>query len=556
MPAAPAAETIITNARVLTMDPDRPRAEAVALAGGRILAVGDRAEVAALAGPGCEEIDAGGATVMPGFVESHMHLFPGGAELDHLQLLGVTGAGPLAEAVRGFAAGRPDQPLIAAQGADYVIMGDRAATRADLDAILPDRPLVLVAADHHTAWANTAALEAAGLLGGRALDPGNEIVMGPDGLAAGELREFQAFGPVLALGGEERVHLGLVDGSEPDPAPDAAARAGDRAKLARGLAHCARHGITSIVNMDGNRYQLDLLAELRAEGGLTARVRVPFHLRGERPLEVLEEASRMAEVFADEWLASGFVKMFMDGVIDSGTAVRTDDYPGRPGWRGDALFSAGYFAAVCTEIDRRGLQIAVHAIGDGAVRRTLDGYAAARAANGPRDARHRIEHIEVMHRDDIPRMAGLGAVASLQPCHVPGALDFPAFPTLDMVGRERWRDAYPTATLARAGIPIAFATDWPVADVNPLRCLKAALTRQPFAGDCPDERVGLMAALAAYTAGGAYAEHTESWKGRLRPGFAADIAILSGDIEAVAPEALDTLSVACTIVGGRTVWRA
>ncbi len=555
MPASPPAETIITNARVLTMDPDQPRAEAVALAGGRILAVGDRADIAALAGPGCEEIDARGATVMPGFVESHMHLFPGGAELDHLQLLGVMGTGPLKDAVRAYAAARPDQPLIAAQGADYAILGDRAVTRADLDAILPDRPLVLVAADHHTAWANTAALRAAGILQGRPLDPGNEIVMGADGLAEGELREFQAFGPVLTLAGEERVHLGLVDGSEPGTPPSPEGRAHDRAHLARGLAHCARHGITSIVNMDGNRYQLDLLAELRAEGALTARVRIPFHLRGERPLAVLEDASRMAADFDDDWLASGFVKMFMDGVIDSGTAVRTDDYPGRPGWRGDALFSAEYFAAACTEIDRRGLQIAVHAIGDGAVRRTLDGYAAARAANGARDARHRIEHIELIHRDDIARMADLGVTASVQPCHVPGALDFPAQPTLDMVGRDRWRDAFLTATLARAGVPLAFASDWPVADVNPLRCLKAALTRRPFAAECADERVGLLAALAAYTTGGARAEHTDAWKGRLAPGFVADIAILSHDIEALPPDALDTVHVTRTLAGGRTVWQ-
>ncbi|MBK5925973.1 hydrolase [Rhodobaculum claviforme] len=536
------------------MDPAHPRAEAVAIADGRILALGSGAGMAALGGPRTEVIDAGGATVLPGFVESHMHLLPGGAELDHLNLLGVSGAQALGAALGAFAAARPDQPLICAQQADYAIMGDRAATRGDLDAILPDRPLLLVAADHHTAWANTAALRAAGILGGRALDPGNDIVMAPDGQAAGELREFQAFGPVLALAGEERVHLGLVDGSEPDPAPGPSGRAHDRRHLARGLAHCARHGITSIVNMDGNRYQLELLAELRAEGALTARVRVPFHLRGERPLAVLEQASAMARDFDDDWLASGFVKMFMDGVIDSGTAVRSDDYPDQPGWRGDALFSAEYFAAACAEADRRGLQIAVHAIGCGAVARTLDGYAAARAANGPRDARHRVEHIELMRRDDIARMVDLGVVASVQPCHVPGALDFPAFPTLDMLGRDRWRDGFLTGTLARAGVPVAFASDWPVADVCPLRCLKAALTRRPFAKDCADERLDLMAALAAYTTGGAYAEHTEGWKGRLAPGFAADIVVLSRDIEATAPEAIDTLSVVRTIAGGRTVW--
>ena len=550
------AETVVTNARVLTMDPTRPRAAAVAIAEGRILAVGAGSEIDALIGPETEVIDAAGATVLPGFVESHMHLFPGGAELEHLQLLGVKGAAGLGAALRSYLAERPGDGPVIAQGADYAMFGDRATTRADLDALMPDRPFAMMAADHHTLWANTAALKAAGLLQGATLPPGNEVVMGPDGLAAGELREFRAFAAVLALAGEERVSLGLVDGSEPAPAPDGAARAHDRAAMSRGLAHCARHGITSIVNMDGNRYQLELLSEIRAAGGLTARVRIPFHLRGERPLEVLEQASAMTRDFADDWLASGFVKMFMDGVLDSGTAVMKADYPDRPGWRGEPLFSAAYFAAACTEIDRRGLQIAVHAIGDGAVARVLDGYAAARAANGTRDARHRIEHIELIERADIARMADLGVTASVQPCHVPGALDFPLMPTMGMVARDRWRDANPTGTLASVGIPLAFATDWPVADVNPLRCIKAAMIRQPFGPDCPDERIGLMATLAAYTVGGARAEFTEGWKGRLAPGCAADLVLLTGDIEAVPAEAIDRLAVARTICGGRTVWAA
>ena len=548
------AELIVQNARVLTMDPRMPRAEAVALAHGRVLAVGSRDQIAALATPGAEEIDAGGATVLPGFVESHMHLFPGGAELDHLQLTRVSGAEALASALADHAAARPGEGLIMAQGAGYEVFGPRPTTRADLDALMPDRPFAMMAADHHTLWANTAALRAAGLLEGAALPPGNEVVMGPDGLAAGELREFRAFAPVLALAGEERVSLGLVDGTEPGEVSDAE-RARDRAMLARGLAHCARHGITSIVNMDGNRYQLELLRELRAEGGLTARVRVPFHLRGERDLAVLAQASEMAAEFADEWLASGFVKMFMDGVIDSGTAVMKADYPGRPGWRGEPLFSRSYFARACTEIDRRGLQIAVHAIGDGAVGRVLDGYAAARAANGARDARHRVEHVGLIDRADVARMAAMGVVGSVQPCHVPGALDFPLQPTMEVIGRARWGDAYPAASLAAAGVQLAFASDWPVADVNPLRCLQAAVTRAPFAEGLPDERLGLMAALAAYTVGGAWAEHCEGWKGRLAPGFAGDLVVLSGDIEAQAPEALGEMRVVRTICGGRTVWQ-
>ncbi|MCC5988185.1 MAG: amidohydrolase [Pararhodobacter sp.] len=546
------ATLIVTNARVLTMDRAAPRAQAVALAGERVLAVGGNDEIAALAGPGCGVVDAGGRSVLPGFVESHLHLFMGGAELAHLQLLGVEGPQALGRAIGEYATAHPDLALIIGQGCDYAIYG-RALTRHDLDAIMPDRPVVLIAADHHTGWANTAALKAAGILEGRALGPGNEIVMGDDGLATGELREFEAKAPVLALSGAQRITAGIATGEEPVPAPTRDDLLADAEEMARGLAHCARHGLTSLVNMDGNRYTLDVLAELRAQGRLTARVRVPFHFRNHRRPEDLGIASAMSHEFNDDWLASGFVKLFMDGVVDSGTAVRLDDYPGQPGWRGEPLFTEDAFAAACIEADRRGLQIAVHAIGDGAVRRVLDGYAAARVANGARDARHRIEHIEMIDRADIPRMAKMGVIASVQPCHAPGAQDFPLQPTMDMVGRHRWKDAYLCRSLAEAGVKLAFATDWPVADVNPLRCIQAALTRPAYEG-AQDERLGLMDALAAYTTGGAHAEHTDERKGMLRAGMLGDLVMLDGDIEATAPTEIGAMTVAMTVCGGQVVW--
>lgn len=549
---AEAADLIIANARVLTMDPDHPRAGAVAVSGGRIRAVGTGEALAALAGPGTRWLDAGGASVLPGFIESHLHLFMGGAELAHLQLLGVQGATALGRALRVYAAEHPHLPLIIGQGCDYAILG-RPLTRHDLDAILPDRPVLLIAADHHTGWANTAALKAAGILEGRRLGPGNEIVIGPDGYASGELREFEAKAPVMALSGAQRATAGIATGDEPVPPPTEADLVADTREMARGLRHCARHGLTSLVNMDGNRYTLRVLAALRGQGRLTARVRVPFHFRNHRKAEDLRIASEMYEEFDDDWLASGFVKMFMDGVIDSGTALRLDDYPDTPGWRGEPLFEAGQFAEVVTEADRRGLQVAVHAIGDGAVRRVIDGYAAARRANGPRDARHRIEHIELIDRADIPRMAGLGIVGSIQPCHVPGAMDFPLQPTLDKIGRHRWNDAYLCRSLAEAGVRLAFASDWPVADVNPLRGIQAALERPVFDG-AGDERLDLHAVLAAYTTGGAWAEHTERRKGMLRPGYLADIVVLDGDIEATPVAGIGAMRVRQTVCGGRVVW--
>ena len=538
----PLAEMIITNAKVLTMDEGRPRAEAVALAGGRILAVGARAEMEALAGPGCRVVDAGGRTLLPGFVESHLHLVLGGNELSQLQLGGVEGFDDLARAFRAYAEENPDLPLLMAQGAAYEIL-DHPVTRHDLDLILDDRPIAMMSPDHHTVWANTAALEAAGILDGAPMPPGHVVVMAADGTATGELLEFEAFSPVLALTGDMHLQLGIATGGEPDPWPDVARRAKDKEKVAAGLAHCAAHGITSMVNMDGNRYTCVLLQEMEAEGRLTARVKVPFHFKPHMELAELERASAMAAEFAGDWVTSGFVKMFMDGVVDSRTAYMLHDYPGTTE-RGEPLFEAERFKAICSEISRRDLQIAVHAIGDGAVRQTIDGYEAA----GRPDLRHRIEHIELIDRADVPRLGALGITASVQPPHPPGAMDFPMSTMEHVFHRERWRDAYLTRTLAEHGAPLAFASDWPVTDVSVMRGIQAALTRLPYEG-CQDERVGLMQVLRAYTAGGAWAAHMEGLTGMLREGMAADLVLIDGDIEAIPAESIGATGIALTIAG-------
>ena len=539
-----AAEMIITNANVLTMDEARPRAEAVALGAGRIVAVGSRAEVEALAGPGTRVVDAGGRTLLPGFVESHLHLVLGGNELSQLQLGAVQGFEALAAAFRAYAALNPDLPLVMAQGAAYEIL-EHPVTRADLDRVIADRPIAMMAPDHHTVWANTAALQAAGLLHGAAMPAGHVVVMGADGTATGELLEFEAFSPVLALTGDLHLQLGIATGGEPEPWPDAAQRAKDKEKAAAGLAHCAAHGITSMVNMDGNRYTCVLLAEMAAEGRLTARVKVPFHFKPHMELSELERASAMAAEFKDDWVTSGFVKMFMDGVVDSRTAYMLHDYPGTTE-RGAPLFEPARFKEICREASRRDLQIAVHAIGDGAVRQTIDGYEAA----GRPDLRHRIEHIELIDRADVPRLGALGITASVQPPHPPGAMDFP-MSTMDHVfHRDRWKDAYLTKTLADHGAPLAFASDWPVTDVSVMRGIQSALTRVPYEG-CPDERVGLMEVLRAYTAGGAWAAHWEGLTGTLRAGMAADLVLIDGDVETIPADQLGRTGIALTIAGGR-----
>ena len=552
------ATLIIVNGQVLTMDESRPRAEAVAMAGNRILAVGNNRDLRALAGAGCKEIDAAGGTVMPGFIESHMHIFAGAAEFGHLQLFGVRGAEALAAKVKDFVAAHPGNDLVIGNQADYVMLSETASvTRHDLDRILPDRPMLLISPDHHTAWANTIALQRAGILKGRALGPGNEIVMGADGLAAGELREGQAMDPVRVLSSEsERPGLGLTTGGEPDMPPSPAEFESDLALMQRGLLHCARHGITSFHNMDGNYYQLELLAELERRGQLTARARIPFHFKNFMDIAMLEKASAMAAKYRGEMLCSGFVKLFMDGVIDSGTGYMAADYSDRPGWRSEPLFSAEFFNRIAIEADRRGLQIAVHAIGDGAVNQVLNGYEAARSANGARDSRHRVEHIEVVLPTDIPRFAAMGVIASMQPPHPPGSQGLPLDPYLSRIGRNRWPYAFAWKALREAGARICFASDWPVSDIDPIRSLQSAMTRQRWSGDLPDNRQSLDQALRSYTVDGAYADFMESRKGKLREGMLADAVVLSGDLARTDPEALHEVRTVTTICDGRVVWQA
>lgn len=551
------ADFVIVNARVLTFDAQAPQAEAVALAAGRILAVGTRAEIEALAAPGARRFDAQGNTVMPGLVEAHLHLFAGAFGLRLLHLDGVHGVTALREAVQAYADANPAEALLICKGADYGLFGDGVATtRQMLDGVLAERPLIVFAADHHTAWANTVALERAGVLRGREMPPGNEIVIAADGTASGELREFEAVQPVMRLrnsGGRES--LGL-SGVEPDGDLTPAQRMADEAVMLEGLKYCASFGFTSLHNMDGNLYQLELLRALEGRGDLLCRTQIPFLLTPSKPVSSLRVASEMHQQYRSDRLRSGRVKMFMDGVVDSGTAVMIDDYADRPGWRGEPLHSAERFCEAAVEADRRGLQISVHAIGDGAVRRVLDGYEAAQKANGKRDSRHRIEHIEMLHPDDLRRFVDLGVVASMQPSHPPCAMDFPLEPWTARVGAARWPWAFPVQYLRDAGVAIAFASDWPVSDVNPMRSVKAAVLRKPWAEKHPSHASSLLDTLHDYSTGGAWAGFDEDRLGRLRPGMLADIVVMDRDLGSVPAEELDSVRAALTICGGQVTWEA
>jgi predicted amidohydrolase YtcJ len=308
------AELIVLDGNVLTMDPDLPKAEAVAVAEGKIIAVGSNADIEQLKGPDTRVIPARGATVLPGFIEAHMHLFGGAAQLSQLDLSGLHGIEQVAEAVGKYARAYPNAKLLTCKMASYTMLGE--GTRLDrhhLDRILADRPLAFLSFDLHTVWGNTLALEKAGLLHGLKVNPGNAVVMGDDGLANGELNEAEAYGPLLAFGGLDRAMLGLTTGGEPDPKPTEDEFASDVSVVKEALKWCSRHGITSIHNMDGNFYTFEILEQIQRDGDLLCRVKVPFHYKNFMKLADLEKASAMTARHGSEWLSCGLVKCSMMG---------------------------------------------------------------------------------------------------------------------------------------------------------------------------------------------------------------------------------------------------
>lgn len=525
---------------------------ALALRDGRIAAMGGDADMRGEIGPDTQVIDAEGRELLPGFIESHLHLFMGGASLSMLNLGETFGFEATREAFLAFIAQNPADDLISGFATNYTIFGeDHRPNRHDLDRICADRPICLNSVDLHCAWANTRALELAGILQGADVGAGSEVVMGADGLATGELREFAAMQRVKSLsrlqGRDGMDQMGL------DEVPEEH-RAYDRALIAEAGAYCARHGITHAVNMDGTPYQASLMRELAQAGEMPVRVSLPLKLA---QADGADGVARI-EQFGPEvpgWLSFGRIKLFMDGVYDTWTALTVSDYPDQPGFRSEPLIDPEIFKAICIEADRRGLQVATHAVGDGAVRASIDGYEAAALANGTRDARHRIEHIDTIAAEDLERLKPLGIIASMQPVHPPGSAGLPLEPTTSIMGRDRWAHAFPWRMIRDRDVPLAFGTDWPVSPLSPLYAIHCALTRRPWAEDMPDQRISLDACLAAYSMGGAYADFCETRRGALKPGYDADLVLIDGALEGLADSA-EAASVYMTLCNGEITYEA
>ncbi|MBJ2152868.1 amidohydrolase family protein [Paracoccus sp. IB05] len=405
----------------------------------------------------------------------HLHLMMGGASLSMLNMGALFGFDRVRAALLDFAARRPGDEILFGYAVNYVIFGEERPDRHILDRILGDRPLCLIATDLHCAWANTKALELAGILHGADLGPGAEVVMGAGGLASGELREFAAMNRVKILSrlqGRDAMDY-RVTGAEGE-----GAREHDRAVIRAAGDYCARHGITRAVKMDGNAWQAGLMRDLALAGEMPVRVSLPLMLEAKDGVGGIDLPGDFGPDVPG-WLSFGRIKLFMDGVFDTWTALTVTDYPDRPGLRSEPLIPPDLFNAICIEADRRGLRITTHAVGDGAVRAVIDGDEAARDANGARDARHRIEHIDTITPSDLDRLGPLGITASMQPVHPPGSAGLPLEPTITIMGAARWPTVFPWAMVLVRDVPLAFGTDWPVSPLSPLYAIHCALTRKP-----------------------------------------------------------------------------
>jgi hypothetical protein len=551
------ADLIITNARVLTIDSKRPRAGALAIGGNRILALGDPSDISSYKAKHTRVIDAGQKTVMPGIIEGHVHLFGGAVELGTLMLNGINGFEAISRAVSEYRRKHPGDAVLLATGVTHACMGEnQPLTRQILDRIVSDIPFIVGCFDHHTMWANTKALEAAGIMKGRELPVGNEIVLDENGLATGELLEPAAYMLVQALtptGGRE--WLGMTTGEDPVPPATPAQRKLDEEFMKRGIAYANSLGITSMHNMDGNWYQLELLKALLDRGELNARIEVPFHQKNTFEIARVEEAVDMRAKYQGDMLHCDRVKIFIDGVLETLTALMLEDYPGYPGNKGAPLFTAEEFTEIVRRADRNKLQISTHAIGDGGVRRTLDAYENARKVNGVRDSRHRIEHIELIDPADIPRLAELGVVASIQPIAGVGVPGNPHEPILSRVG-DKLPHAYAWQTIRNTGAVMAFSSDWPVSPLNPFLGIQSAMTAVPLRKDCAPQAQSLADSLHGFTLAGAYMEFMEDRKGMLKEGYLADVIVLDSDIEATPADQISHVKPLVTICDGRVVHEA
>ncbi len=536
------ADLILRGGAVYTMDPNRPWAEAVAIREGRIVFVGTVEGAQRFAGRGTRILDLPGKMVLPGFIDSHAHPLSGGLELGECNLYDAKTPAEVEGIIRAYAQAHPQLEWVRGNGWQLPVFPRANPTREQLDRAVPDRPAFFWAADGHSGWANSKALALAGITRDTR-DPANgRIERDPrTGEPSGTLREAA---------------VGLVTAKM--PAYTREARIG---AVRRALAEANRFGITAITDADAGEDHVLAYSAVDEDGGLTARVTLALHVDDQAPIapQVAALTALRQQHERGGRLLLGQAKLYADGVLESRTAALLAPYLDRPGDAGPLVYPPEELAARVAALDLAGFQIHIHAIGDRAIRVSLDALRHAAEANPPRERRPILAHIELFDPADLPRFRREGVIASAQPLWAQ-ADDYITDLTEPALGPARSRWLYPLGTLLASGTIVAGGSDWSVSSLNPLEGIQVALTRrapEAPAGPAwlPQEQARLPEMLAAYTIGSAYAARLERETGSLEVGKLADVIVLDRNLFEIAPTEIHQAKVLLTLLGGRTVYR-
>lgn len=534
------ADLVFRNGVVSTVDAARSWATAIAIKGRRIVYVGDEAGLKRFVGPRTRVVDLKGKLVLPAFHDSHTHPVLSGIDLGECYLNDFATQEQVLEAIRRYAESNPRKSWIRGGGWQLPIFQNGNPHKSLLDNIVPNRPVYLVAADGHSAWVNSRALEMAGITKQTADPENGRIERDNAGEPTGTLRESA---------------VGLVAKLLPAYTPNDYTEG-----LRRALVMANRLGITSLQEASADDENvLNAYRELDRRGQLTARVVAAMQINPGQGAGVISRLKQLRKKYQSARLRANAVKIFVDGVIEARTAALLEPYADTPGNSGKANWEPAALNQMVAALDRDGFQIHVHAIGDRAVRMALDAFEYARDRNGFRDSRHHIAHLEMISRQDVPRFRRLGVIANFQPLWA-YADSYIKQLTEPVLGPERSSRLYPIASVIRSGAIVACGSDWSVTSMNPLEAIQVAVTRRGLdegAGRAwiPDEVVDLPSIIAAYTINGAYVNFEEKETGSIEAGKAADLIILDRNILEVPAHEIHRVKVLLTLLEGKEVYR-
>jgi predicted amidohydrolase YtcJ len=537
------ADTVLLNGKIWTGESDSAFVQAIAIKGNKITEIGDDDKIKKLIGSKTLVIDLKKKLVTAGLNDAHIHFLMGSMILSSADLLSTTNLGEMKKSLLAYAEQHRDKLWITGRGWQYGFFEGGMPNKKYIDSLIPDRPVYLSAYDGHSGLANSKALALAGITRDTKFSGFGEIVKDANGEPTGAFLE----------GAQSLVSKVIPKATEEEQLN----------ALRNGMKYAASLGITSAQNANGNVEEFNLYKKLRDMNELTMRFSLGFNVGLKTTEKDIAEFIKIKnETQNSPWLKGHAIKFMVDGVIESHTAVMLDPYSDLPvndrAQKKNWNIPPQSYRDLVVKLDSAGFQLYTHAIGDLGVRESLNAYEYAAKINGVRDRRPRIEHIEQVQADDIPRFAKLGVLPSMQPIHAdPGTVDVWS----RAVGEERLPRSFAWQSLLNSGAILIYGADWPACiSLDPIRGLHNAVNRRtttgnPAKGWVPDQRISLQNALKAYTVNAAIGSFDEKQKGKLIPGFLADLVVYSQDLFSIPSMEIHKTKVILTMVDGKEVFR-